>query len=117
MGVEYGSALRHQDQRSHAAVVASPAPADSYEDPAPGGPPAADALEATVSTLATGFPHRMRTWRPTTCSASPSTTGCGSTRPSKRSGAFTVTWIEIDAEHRDRLRDSTMAIVLEQLGK
>lgn len=32
-------------------------------------------------------------------------------------GAFTVTWIEIDAEHRDRLRDSTMAIVLEQLGK
>ncbi len=32
-------------------------------------------------------------------------------------GAFTVTWIEIDAEHHAQLRDSTMAIVFEQLGR
>jgi steroid delta-isomerase-like uncharacterized protein len=32
-------------------------------------------------------------------------------------GAFTVTWIESDAEQQDHLRDSTMAIVFEQLGQ
>ena len=32
-------------------------------------------------------------------------------------GAFTVTWIEIDPEYHDHLRDSTMAIVFEQLGE
>ena len=32
-------------------------------------------------------------------------------------GAFTVTWIEIDAEYHEHLRDSTMAIVFEQLGQ
>jgi steroid delta-isomerase-like uncharacterized protein len=32
-------------------------------------------------------------------------------------GAFTVTWIEVDAEFDDHLRDSTMAIVFEQLGQ
>lgn len=32
-------------------------------------------------------------------------------------GAFTVTWIEIDAEYHDHLRNSTMAIVFEQLGQ
>jgi steroid delta-isomerase-like uncharacterized protein len=32
-------------------------------------------------------------------------------------GAFTVTWIEIDPEYHDHLRDSTMAIVFEQLGQ
>jgi steroid delta-isomerase-like uncharacterized protein len=32
-------------------------------------------------------------------------------------GAFTVTWIEIDPEHDDRLRESTQAIVMEQLSE
>ena len=32
-------------------------------------------------------------------------------------GAFTVTWIEIDDEHHDHLRNATMAIVFEQLGR
>lgn len=32
-------------------------------------------------------------------------------------GAFTVTWIETDAEYVPHLRDSTMAIVFEQLGQ
>jgi hypothetical protein len=32
-------------------------------------------------------------------------------------GAFTVTWIEIDPAYEDHLRDSTMAIVFEQLGQ
>jgi hypothetical protein len=32
-------------------------------------------------------------------------------------GAFTVTWIEIEEEYDGHLRDATMAIVFEQLGK
>ena len=32
-------------------------------------------------------------------------------------GAFTVTWIEIDAEYQDHLSDSTGVIVSEQLGR
>ena len=175
-----------------AAVVASLTPGGTYEDPTTGGPLTGDALAASVSAVATGFPDLSFDVVSTATTSDTSvvvqwvmhgtntgpmpggpptggtialpgvdlidydpgadriskvvgyfdsatmlrqlglqahvtpndmdgiTFGYGLRIDSRREavpGAFTVTWIEIDAEYHDHLRDSTMAIVFEQLGQ
>lgn len=174
------------------AVVASLTPGGTYEDPTTGGPLTGEALAASVSAVAVGFPDLsfdVVNVAPTSDTSvvvqwvmhgtntgpmpgGPATGGTialpgvdlidydpGSDRISKVTGyfdsatmlrqlglqahvtpndmeritfgyglridsgretvpgAFTVTWIEIDPEYHEPLRDLTMAIVFEQLGQ
>jgi steroid delta-isomerase-like uncharacterized protein len=175
-----------------AAVVAALTSGGTYEDPTTGGPLTGNALAASVSAIATGFPDLsfdvvnvattsdtslvmqwvMRGTNTGPMPGGPATGGTialpgvdlidydpGADRLSKVvgyfdsatmlaqlglqahitpkdmdgiafgygvrvdsgreavPGAFTVTWIEIDEDYVDHLRDSTLGIVFEQLGQ
>jgi hypothetical protein len=106
MGMSIDTALqRYFDTwNSHdpAQVVAALSDGGTYEDPTTGGPLSGDALAGNVDdiegVMQFGISNRVETGRDTI------------------PGAFTVTWIEIDAEQQMPLIDAATGVVMEQLG-